>query len=120
MLCASLIQLEYASKQWKSTFSYSAEIDKFLAEALPYAWMTTLAAALKETAMDYPTGQGSGGRLETATWHVINEELRAKRQRRQWAPTVQMTHQQQPLPMPTPYQGFAQQQAGHGSGTVCF
>ena len=98
----------------------TAEIDKFLAEALRYAWMTTLAAALKETAMDDPTRQWSGGKLETATWRVINEELRAKRQGRQSAPTVQMAHQQQPLPVATPYQGFVQQQAGHGSGTVCF
>ena len=80
----------------------TAEIDKFLAEALLYAWMTTLAAALKETAMDDPTGQWSGGKLETATWRVINEVLRAKRQGRQSAPTVHMAHQQQPLPMATP------------------
>ena len=98
----------------------TTEIGKILAEALPYTWITTLAAALKETAMHDPTGQWSGGKLETATWRIINEELRAKRRGRQPAPTVQVAHQQQPLPMPTPYQGFVHQQAGHGSGTVCF
>ena len=98
----------------------TAEIDKFLAEALPYAWMTTLAATLKETAMDDPTGQWSSGKLETATWRVINEELAAKRQGRQSAPTARTAHQQQPFPVATPYQGFVQQQTSPGSGTVCF
>ena len=40
MLSASLIQLEYASKQWKSTFSYSARLlnlEDCLTDATGYA-----------------------------------------------------------------------------------
>ena len=31
-------------------------IDRFLTEALPYAWMTSLGAGLKEIAMEHPSG----------------------------------------------------------------
>ena len=118
LLSAQKLEMEQLRQSLIPPFT-TAEIDKFLAEALPYVWMT-MAAALKETAMDDPTGPWSGGKLETATWRVINEELRAKRQGRQSAPTVQTAHQQQPFPVTTSYQGFVQQQTGPGFGTVCF
>ena len=34
----------------------AAAVDRFLTEALPYAWMTSLAAVLKELALEDTTG----------------------------------------------------------------
>ena len=58
MLSASLIQLEYASKQWKSTFSY------YDTELVAPAPILPMQAKVKKTAKVIPT-QGTAAGKET-------------------------------------------------------
>ena len=65
-----------------------AAVDRFLTEALLYAWMTSLAAVLKELALEDTTGAWAKQALPATVWRVLNEELRAKRQGHPSAPVV--------------------------------
>ena len=92
-----------------------AAVDRFLTEALPYAWMTSLAAVLKELALEDTTGAWAKQALPAAVWRVLNEELRAKRQGRPSAPAI-TNH-----PGPQGQVAAMQPHMGAtGSGTVCF
>ena len=65
-----------------------AAVDRFLTEALPYAWMTSLAAVLKELALEDATGAWAKQALPATVWRVLNEELREERQGRPPAPAI--------------------------------
>ena len=78
-------------------------------------WMTSLAAVLKELALEDTTGAWAKQARPTAMWPVLNEELRAKRQERPSARAV-TAHlgPQGPLtPMQPPM-------TAAGTDTVCF
>ena len=92
-----------------------AAVDRFLTEAWPYAWMTSLAAVLNELALEDTTGAWAKQALPATVWRVLDEELRAKRQGRPSAPAV-TTHPGLQGPMAT----MQPQLAATGSGTVCF
>ena len=90
-------------------------VDRFLTEALPYAWMTSLAACLKELSLEDPTGAWANQPLLSTVWRVLNEEVRAKRQGRPsaLAPANQPGAPRQMAPL-------QHQVMATGSCTVCF
>ena len=90
-------------------------IDRFLTEALPYAWMTSLGAALKEIALEDPSGAWTKQPLPATVWRVLNEELRAKRQGRPSAPAVPANPVAPAMCITAPHAASTT-----GSGTVCF
>ena len=90
-------------------------VDRFLTEALPYAWMTSLAACLKELSLEDPTGAWAKQPLPSTVWRVLNEGLRAKRQGRPSAPAL--TNQPG---LPGQMAPLQHQVMATGSGTVCF
>ena len=87
-------------------------MDRFLTEALPHAWMTSLGAALKEIAHEDPTCAWA---KQPMVWRVPNEELRAKWQGSPWAPAMAA----QPGPL-SHFMGLQPQILATGSVTVCF
>ena len=92
-----------------------AAVDRFLTEALPYAWMTSLAAVLKELALEDTTRGRAKQALPAAVWRVLNEEPRVKRQGRPSATAI-TNH-----PGPQGQVAAVQVHMGAtGSGTVCF
>ena len=50
-----------------------AAVDGFLLEALPYGWMTTMAAVLKGLALEDATGAWDKQALPATVWCVLNE-----------------------------------------------
>ena len=90
-------------------------IDRFLTEALPYVWMTSLGAALKEIAMEDSSGAWAKQPLPATVWRVLNEEVQAKRHGRPLALAM-------PANQAAPAQCFTAPPAApaRGSGTVCF
>ena len=114
LLSAQKLEVEHMRQSMIPPLTTNA-IDRFLTEALPYAWMTSLGAALKEIAMEDPSGAWAKQPLPATVWRVLNEELRAKRQGRPSAPTM-------PANQAAPAQCFTVPPAAPAtrSGTVCF
>ena len=114
LLSAQKLEVEHMRQSMIPPLTTNA-IDRFLTEALPYAWMTSLGAALKEIAMEDPSGAWAKQPLPATVWRVLNEELRAKRQGRPSAPAM-------PANQAAPAQCFTAPPAAPatGSGTVCF
>ena len=114
LLSAQKLEVEHMRQSIIPPLTATA-IDRFLTEALPYAWMTSLGAALKEIALEDPSGAWTKQPLPVTVWRVLNEELRAKRQGRPSAPAVP-ANPAAPAPcITTPHAAPTT-----GSGTVCF
>ena len=94
-----------------------AAVDRFLTEALRYAWMSSLAACIKELSLKDATGAWAKQPLPSTVWCVPNEELSAKRQGRPSAPAI-MAHPS-PAGQMAPMQPQPQMMAT-GAGTVFF
>ena len=87
LLSAQKLEVEHMRQSMIPPLMVNA-IDRFVTEALPYAWMTSLGAALKEIALEDPSGAWTKQPLPATVWRVLNEEVRAKRQGRPSAPAV--------------------------------
>ena len=73
----------------------NAELEKLLAENLPYAWMQSLTVALREySRMD------SNQRVAQSIWTVVHEELRHKRQGRNSTMPIPQPQSQGPIVAP--------------------
>ena len=53
-----------------------AAVDALLREQLPYSWMASLIAALRQHAAADTSGQWSKDLLAVSIWRVVNEEFR--------------------------------------------